>query len=104
MNKSVVVHTRVSPNVKNECDIIFEKLGITASYAISLFLNQVALKKSIPLELTAEEKEDLTEFAININLVDGVAPSEKARKIIKLFEEGILDSETTQIALKRLYQ
>ena len=39
MQKTEVIHTRVSPEVKAECDYIFSQLGITTSYAISLFLS-----------------------------------------------------------------
>ena len=52
MQKTEVIHTRVSPEVKAECDYIFSQLGITTSYAISLFLSQVSLRKGIPFVLS----------------------------------------------------
>ena len=42
MKKTEIVHTRISPEIKAECDYIFNKLGITTSYAITMFLNQVS--------------------------------------------------------------
>ena len=104
MQKSSIVHTRVSPIVKEECDNIFAQLGITTSYAITLFLNQVRLKKGIPFEVTLPEKEDLVEFAINVNQVDAGEPSEKAKVIMKLYADDIIDRETAEAAIIRLHQ
>ena len=36
--KTVTVHTRVSPEIKEKADAIFTKLGLTTSQAITLFL------------------------------------------------------------------
>lgn len=103
MQKSSMVHTRISPEIKNECDFIFAKLGITTSYAISLFLYQVALRKAIPFNIALPEKEDLVSFAENINSVDSGKPSEKAKEIMKLYENGTIDYETAEFAIMRLH-
>ena len=50
MQKTEIVHTRISPETKAECDYIFNKLGITTSYAITMFLNQVSLRKGLHCE------------------------------------------------------
>lgn len=55
MSKTELIHVRVSPETKNESEKIFSKLGLNTSYAVSLFLNQVILKKSIPFSITADE-------------------------------------------------
>lgn len=103
MQKSAIVHTRIAPEVKKECDYIFEKLGITTSYAITLFLNQVSLRKGIPFDVTLPEKEDLVSFAENVSSVDADKPSDKAKRIMKLYEEGIIDFETAEFAIMRLH-
>ena len=103
MRKSSVVHTRISPETKEECDYIFSKLGITTSYAITLFLNQVTLRKGIPFDVVLPDTEDLTSFAENVSSVDSNKPSEKARTIMKLYEDGIIDFETAEFAIMRLH-
>ena len=103
MRKTEIVHTRVSPETKAECDYIFSKLGITTSYAITLFLNQVSLRKGLPFEVVLPEKEDLVSFAENVSSVDAGKPSEKAKRIMKLYEDDIIDYETTEFAIKRLH-
>ena len=104
MQKSSIVHTRISPEVKQECDYIFSKLGITTSYAITLFLNQVTLRKGIPFDVVLPEKEDLVSFAENVSSVDAGKPSEKAKTIMKLYEDGIIDFETAEFAINRLHK
>ena len=103
MQKTEIIHTRVTPEVKKECDFIFNKLGITTSYAITMFLNQVSLKRGIPFEITLPEKEDSVSFAENVSSVDAGKPSEKAKQIMKLYEEGIIDLETAEFAIRRMH-
>ncbi|MCQ2799913.1 MAG: type II toxin-antitoxin system RelB/DinJ family antitoxin [Bacilli bacterium] len=104
MEKSSIVHTRVSPNVKNECEAIFNKLGITTSYAISLFLSQVSLRKGIPFEISLPETDNLIDFAIGVSTVDSGLPSEKAKTLLGLLQKEIIDLETYEFAIKRMHQ
>ena len=103
MQKTEVVHTRITPEVKNECDSIFNKLGITTSYAITMFLNQVALRKGLPFDVVLPEKEDLVTFAENVSSVDVGKPSEKAKTIMRLFADGLIDLETAEFAIRKLH-
>lgn len=103
MKKTEIVHTRISPETKAECDYIFNKLGITTSYAITMFLNQVSLRKGIPFEIALPEKEDLVSFVENVSSVDACKPSDKAKQIMKLYDEGIIDFETAEFAIMRLH-
>jgi DNA-damage-inducible protein J len=44
---------RIDNDLKNECDLIFEDLGLTMSAAMTLFLKQVVKTRGIPFELKA---------------------------------------------------
>jgi DNA-damage-inducible protein J len=44
---------RIDNDLKNECDLIFEDLGLTLSAAMTLFLKQVVKTRGIPFELKA---------------------------------------------------
>ena len=103
MQKTEIVHTRISPETKTECDYIFAKLGITTSYAITMFLNQVTLRKGMPFDLVLPKKEDLVSFAENVSSVDAGKPSEKAKQIMRLYDDGIIDFETAEFAIMRLH-
>ena len=103
MQKTEIVHTRISPETKAECDYIFAKLGITTSYAITMFLNQVTLRKGMPFDLVLPKKEDLVSFAENVSSVDAGKPSEKAKQIMRLYDDGVIDLDTAEYAIRRLH-
>ncbi|PIS45499.1 MAG: type II toxin-antitoxin system antitoxin, RelB/DinJ family [Ignavibacteria bacterium CG08_land_8_20_14_0_20_37_9] len=51
MNKTATIQARIDPSVKNKAQRILNKLNISMSEAISLFLTQVSLTKGIPFEI-----------------------------------------------------
>ena len=101
--KSEVIHARVQSDIKRESDKILNTIGITLSQAVDLFLRQVVLKKGMPFKLDSEKKEinDIEKLAYIINSVDGVEPSPKAKKIIRLYANGDIDLETAKFAILR---
>jgi len=56
MNKSSTIQARIDPSVKKKAQRIFNKLNISMSEAISLFLTQVSLNKGIPFEIKIPNK------------------------------------------------
>ena len=105
MAKTETVHTRVTHEIKEQADAIFNKLGLTTSQAIMLFLTASVNHNGLPFELSvpSSEEQDL-KFATSIATVDGVPPSIEAQKIIRLYSRGDLDYETAQFALERIYK
>ena len=51
MNKSATIQARIDPSVKIKAQRILNKLNISMSEAISIFLTQVSLTKGIPFEI-----------------------------------------------------
>jgi len=51
MNKSTTIQARIDPNIKNKAQKILNKLNISMSEAITIFLTQVSLTKGIPFEI-----------------------------------------------------
>ena len=101
--KSEVIHARIDSNVKNDSQLILNKIGISLSQAVDLFLRQVVLNKGMPFDLTLPQKEDLVFFAENVSSVDAGKPSKKAKQIMKLYEDGVIDFETAEFAIMRLH-
>ena len=105
-NKSELVHIRIEPEVKEKSEEIFKKLGITTSYAVSLFLNQVILKEGFPFEITLhnDNKRDVEKLADIIESTGGNGEiSENNRKILNLYASNIIDYETAVFAIKRSF-
>ena len=51
MVKSETVRARVSPTLKHDVESVLEKLGLSMSEAIVLFMSQIKLKKGLPFEV-----------------------------------------------------
>lgn len=56
MNKSATIQARIDPKVKNRAQKVLNKLNISMSEAISIFLTQVSLNKGIPFEIKIPNK------------------------------------------------
>jgi len=56
---------RIDNDLKNECDLIFEDLGLTMSAAMTLFLKQVVKTRGIPFELKAHVPNKETRKALD---------------------------------------
>ncbi|MCR4290900.1 MAG: type II toxin-antitoxin system RelB/DinJ family antitoxin [Candidatus Scalindua sp.] len=51
MPKTAMIRARIEPKLKDDVEYIFKKLGITTTEAISLFYNQIKLRRGIPFEI-----------------------------------------------------
>jgi DNA-damage-inducible protein J len=51
MGKSAMIRARVEPDLKDEVESLFAKLGLTATEAINLFYRQVKLRKGLPFDV-----------------------------------------------------
>ena len=103
MNKTLTVHTRVAPDIKEQADRIFASLGLTTSQAIMLFLTASVNHNGLPFELSlpTPEEQDLA-FATAIATVDGVPPSEETKRIFLLYKRGEIDLETAKFMIGKL--
>jgi len=63
MPRTAIIQARIDPEIKSQAQAILNKLHISMSEAISMYLTQVALQKGIPFdhkipnELTSETIE-----------------------------------------------
>ena len=51
MSKTATIQARIDPKVKKKAKSVLDKLHLTMSEAISMFLTQVSLNKAIPFEI-----------------------------------------------------
>ena len=50
-----------------------------------------------------KSKEDLVKFAENVSSVGAGKPRKEAKKIMRLYADGIIDLETAEFAIRRLH-
>ena len=51
MSKSAMVRARLEPDLKQHAETIFQRLGLNASQAISMFYKQVELRDGLPFDV-----------------------------------------------------
>lgn len=63
-NKTELIHIRIEPDVKEQSKYISKKQGVTTSYAVSMFLNQVILRGGFQfeIELPKVNNDELTDL------------------------------------------
>ena len=104
MAKTETVHTRVTCDINEKADKIFNRLGLTTSQAITLFLTASVNNNGLPFNLTLLNEETDLAFAKSIAAVDGATPSQDAQRIMRLYSRGEIDYETAEFAIARLYK
>ncbi|MDJ0650543.1 MAG: type II toxin-antitoxin system RelB/DinJ family antitoxin [Xenococcaceae cyanobacterium MO_188.B19] len=56
MSKTATVRARIQPELKANVEEIFQQLGLTTTEAITLFYQQVALRKGLPFAVKIPNK------------------------------------------------
>ena len=79
MSKTSMITARVDPKLKRETEKVLKDLGLTTSQAITLFFNQVSLRKGLP-------------FAVAIPNTETAKAIENALAGIDLYEAENVDS------------
>ena len=51
MSKAATVRARIQPDLKNHVEAVFERLGINATQAITMFYKQVEIHNGLPFDL-----------------------------------------------------
>jgi DNA-damage-inducible protein J len=51
MSKTAMVRARVEPSLKEHAESVFQRLGLNATQAITLFYKQVELREGLPFEV-----------------------------------------------------
>jgi DNA-damage-inducible protein J len=85
MSRSATIQVRVEPKTKKEAQNILEKLNISLSEAISMFLKQVVFNRGIPFELKIPN-EVTAETIAKLEAGQDVRKTSSAEKLFKELE------------------
>lgn len=77
MAKISNVFARVEPEIKEQAEMVLEKLGIPMSNAINIFLRQIILNNGLPFELKLSQSRllsygDLSREQFDIEIDKGI--------------------------------
>jgi len=62
MSKTATVRARLEPTLKNHAESVFQRLGLNATQAITIFYRQVELRDGLPFDLVIPTQETLHTF------------------------------------------
>ena len=62
MSKSAMVRARLEPELKQQAEEIFRKLGISVTQAITLFYRQVEMRNGLPFNVVIPTSETIKTF------------------------------------------
>lgn len=76
MSKTTSIFARVEPELKEQAEMVLNRLGIPMSNAINIFLRQVVLQNGLPFEVKLPQNrplaiEDLTPEEFNNEIEKG---------------------------------
>ncbi len=62
MSKSAMVRARIEPELKENAEKVFQKLGISVTQAITIFYKQVEMRNGLPFEVVIPTNENARTF------------------------------------------
>ena len=62
MSKTSTVRARMEPDLKDNAEKVFSKLGLTSTQAITLFYKQVEIRNGLPFDLVIPNKTTAITF------------------------------------------
>lgn len=87
MSKSSYIHTRVDAKTKEKVEIILNKLGLSYTDAINIYLHQIILNSGIPFEVKipqfSKEMEESIKEAEEIMKNPDASPSYNSLEELK---------------------
>jgi DNA-damage-inducible protein J len=104
--KTDMLTVRISPELKKESEQLFSEMGLSTSYAITVFLQQAVNRREIPFRIEAKKPHSIDAGRL-AQIINSTAGKEKVNphleKIIRLLDEGDIDYETAKFAVKRYF-
>ena len=83
MAKTAMIRARMEPSLKESVEDIFNKIGLSATEAITLFYQQVVINRGIPFELKIPNDETIETF----RKTDKGEELHRVNSVDELFEE-----------------
>jgi len=85
MARSAMVRARIEPRLKSEVEAIFQKIGLNASEAITVFYSHVKLSRGMPFDVRIPNKSSRKTIEESRKRKD-LAGSKSAAEIFKSLE------------------
>ena len=57
MDKSATINVRLTPQLKKDAEEVFDKLGLSMTNAIEIYLRQVVMRGGLPFDVVISEED-----------------------------------------------
>ena len=86
--KTSTIHLRVEPAIKADVEKLLDRLGLSTTDAINIFLNQIVLTGGLPFPVKVPQPNEITLAAMKEaeEIKKGTIPS-KDKSVDEFFEE-----------------
>jgi len=86
--KTSTIHLRVEPNIKADVEKLLNRLGLSTTDAINIFLNQIILTGGLPFPVKVPRPNEITLAAMKEaeEIKKGIIPS-KTKSVDEFFKE-----------------
>ncbi len=86
--KTSTIHLRVEPEIKANVEKLLDRLGLSTTDAINIFLNQIVLTGGLPFPIKVPRPNEITLAAMKEaeEIKKGIIQS-KAKNVDEFFEE-----------------
>lgn len=72
MAKQASIFTRVDPRVKEQAEMVLDRLGISMATAMEVYLRQIAVQRKIPFELALPNDKPIAYGALTDSEFDAL--------------------------------
>lgn len=83
MSKTIMITARVDPKLKRATEKVLKELGLTTSQAITLYFNQISLRKGLPFAVALPNTETAQAIEAALAGID----VHKAESVDALFDD-----------------
>lgn len=99
MSRTSSVFVRVEPEIKEQAELILDKLGIPMSNAVGMFLRQIILQQGIPFDLKLPNTAPLSYQSLSREQFD----AEIEKGLSDLDSGRFLTADDVEAEMKRDY-
>lgn len=97
MARTSNVFARVEPEVKEQAEQVLDRLGISMSNAVGMFLRQIVMQRGIPFEMKLPQEVPLVYSSLTKEQFD----SEMEKGIEDIQEGRVYSADTIENEMKR---
>ena len=99
MARTSNVFARVEPEIKEQAEQVLDRLGISMSNAVGMFLRQIVLQRGIPFEMKLPQEVPLAYGS----MTKGQFDSEIGKGMADIQEGRVYSADAVEAEMKRDY-